>query len=446
MIHLSEMTTEDIELVREKSPTQKALVWRIYTRGSLEQKNGMFQRSRELSPFSQQEYSTREEALADFRKTIKATKSHLKPSSINTFLLLGCGKQKSSTEVEARELYTGSISKARVAYAEKLKLCHRQIRGYGFVSAHYGFLHPTEKVKPYDLRLSDLNEQEKAHWREGFAKQFAVQVFERWGKTINHIEVHAGAEYVEQVTLAIQEYNKRYLTPLTVFVTAPMAGLGIGEQLGWYKKANSITPKHPMSCPEGYLQPLLQATPMLGDALQSRATGELFHVVAIETGDGIPRYLDASLDKANAISAKSFFLEWFVLRPFKPLPMSLRHLYDKQRSDSDSYYQIKEENGLWSVYDPQGKIFPAYDVLPDYGFESESEAKAFLKKVRAVEEAFFSSQRWEKAFISSSVLERGYPLLFSPLGFVKWKNDGTIYSLATFSRKNPRMRILPFSE
>lgn len=136
-------------------------------------------------------------------------------------LLVGCVGKKKASPAAAKDLYDSPLFAMRRAYAEGSG------QPWAVVSAHFRkIILPDTVLDPYDRTLSNLKRDEIDLWQTdaGFA------FYEAFGELARGavVEVHAGRPYVEAMRAALCE---RW----GVTIEAPLAGLGIGEQLAWYK-------------------------------------------------------------------------------------------------------------------------------------------------------------------------------------------------------------------
>lgn len=67
-------------------------------------------------------------------------------------LVVGCGKSKLSSAAKACELYTGSLTRARIEYAKEAAP-----GAWAIASAKHGLVMPDQVVEPYDATLSNLD-------------------------------------------------------------------------------------------------------------------------------------------------------------------------------------------------------------------------------------------------------------------------------------------------
>ena len=116
----------------------------------------------------------------------------------------------------ARELYVSPLFRAARAYAE---------REYGpgrwlILSALHGLVDPDALLDPYDLSLRQLSARE----REAWGNRVAVELTDRFpAGTV--LWFHAGTLYRDAIARVVAHQ-----------VRFPLAGLGIGEQLAWYRR------------------------------------------------------------------------------------------------------------------------------------------------------------------------------------------------------------------
>ena len=130
--------------------------------------------------------------------------------------LVACGRLKADRPLPARELYVSPLFRAARAYAE---------RRYGpdywlILSARHGLVHPDQVLAANDLSLRQLSAAEREAWGD----RVATELTDRFpAGTV--LWFHAGALY------------RAAIAPVVVHqVRAPLAGLGIGQQLAWYRR------------------------------------------------------------------------------------------------------------------------------------------------------------------------------------------------------------------
>jgi hypothetical protein len=141
---------------------------------------------------------------------------------VHHVVIIGCGKAKASSAREARELYTGSLFRARRRFAEATS------SDWFILSARHGLLSPGVVVEPYELRITDLSKFERAELIARAAWSI-VNALPLSGFMVS-VDVHAGADYAEPLYAKLGE-----LVGDWVRVGRGPLGLGIGQQLAWYK-------------------------------------------------------------------------------------------------------------------------------------------------------------------------------------------------------------------
>ena len=134
-------------------------------------------------------------------------------------LLLGCVSEKGPADVAARDLYVSTLFRLRRAYAETLG------SPWFILSARHGLVRPDEVLEPYDVRLSSLPAAGRRAWGDRVFAQLQAAAAPLPGRVF---EFHAGSHYVEAV--------RPHLERLGAVVAWPLKGLGLGEQLHWYKQ------------------------------------------------------------------------------------------------------------------------------------------------------------------------------------------------------------------
>jgi hypothetical protein len=140
--------------------------------------------------------------------------------------VVGCGKAKRATRAPARELYTGCLFRAASAWAA----AHAD--RWLIASAKFGLIDPGAEVEPYDLRLGAGREGRMA-WARACQSALAGYI-NRWGLP-SKVVILAGGDYAGPL-LAWTGLGR------ADFVEVPLAGLGIGERLRWFKKRRTDQP------------------------------------------------------------------------------------------------------------------------------------------------------------------------------------------------------------
>jgi hypothetical protein len=139
---------------------------------------------------------------------------HISPAgghAVTTIGLVACGKGKLERPAAARDLYTGALFRKASAYSGAT------YDQWFILSAKHGLLAPDDWVEPYDLSLRHFSRDERRRWGERVLAEI-----ERRELAPATFFLHAGDRYAEFLA-----------GPL--MARRPLAGLGIGRQLAWYK-------------------------------------------------------------------------------------------------------------------------------------------------------------------------------------------------------------------
>ncbi len=132
-------------------------------------------------------------------------------------ILVACSNTKGTAMAPAEDLYTSQLFRKARAFAE------RESQWF-ILSASYGLLYPGQVIVPYDRVLTDMPKLERLGWADRVAAS---------------LKSHFKPGEVEFVFLAGRAYRKplQYILARDGFaVSAPLDGLGIGQQLGWLKR------------------------------------------------------------------------------------------------------------------------------------------------------------------------------------------------------------------
>lgn len=128
---------------------------------------------------------------------------------------IACTKSKLKGSHQAKDIYIGDLFKKSFAY------CSQKYDKVFILSAKYGLLETNQEISDYELTLNKMGVKEKKSWAENVAKQLA----EKNIAITDELYFHCGSNY------------RKYLMPLLKNNShEPLMGLGIGKQLGWYKK------------------------------------------------------------------------------------------------------------------------------------------------------------------------------------------------------------------
>ncbi|MFA9430755.1 DUF6884 domain-containing protein [Egicoccus sp. AB-alg2] len=133
--------------------------------------------------------------------------------------LVGCVKSKLNRAPSAADLYTSPLFSGRRAAAERH--CDR----WFVLSALHGLVHPDQVLEPYDHTLNDVSVVERRRWSLGVVEALGTEVGDLSRTTF---EVHAGATYTDHGLV-------EGLEAAGAEVELPVRGLGLIEQLAWYR-------------------------------------------------------------------------------------------------------------------------------------------------------------------------------------------------------------------
>lgn len=145
---------------------------------------------------------------------------------MSKIILIGCGRKKLDHGAAAEDIYTGSLFRARVGHAKSTG------HPWWIVSAKFGLLEPGTWIdEPYDLKITDLPFVDQCAWRlcviKDLLDEFPDSTDARaMRKTV--VELHMGADYAEALHDVVLAAG---MCPAW-----PTKGLGIGEQMVWYKE------------------------------------------------------------------------------------------------------------------------------------------------------------------------------------------------------------------
>ena len=157
-------------------------------------------------------------------------------SSTATIALIGCGRRKRSHAAPARELYTGSLFQACRDWAET------HADAYWIASSKHMIVTPDQVIEPYDLSLRDLDADTR-RWR---TRQIQLHFRSRWIDFCRFEKGPSGfivaVDRPRVVLLASRDYlfgfhewRERHPGDSFEFET-PLAGLGIGQQMAWFRQ------------------------------------------------------------------------------------------------------------------------------------------------------------------------------------------------------------------
>lgn len=128
--------------------------------------------------------------------------------------LVSCVSVKKTSKAAAADLYISSWFKKAKAYTVE------RADVWFILSAKYGLVRPDTLVEPYEKTLNAMRKKERLEWADNVMKSILSNT------TIgDHVVLLAGARY--------REFLADKLSQLGYTVEAPLANMGIGEQLSW---------------------------------------------------------------------------------------------------------------------------------------------------------------------------------------------------------------------
>lgn len=184
-------------------------------------------------------------------------------------ILVGCVAKKRLEPVEgypkptmpAKDLYCSPLFEKRRAWAE-LSVREGRAQAWAILSALFKTVHPDQPLPGYDVTMSYWRKDERAIWVhqtingikallcrdaaygstwpdrlaplaarcERREHRYGGGGYVRCSGCLEGvtIEIHAGLDYTEELDVLLERHGAT--------VELPMKGLGIGDQLGWYKR------------------------------------------------------------------------------------------------------------------------------------------------------------------------------------------------------------------
>ena len=131
--------------------------------------------------------------------------------------LVSCVSKKLDHSAVAGDMYLSVWFKYAREYAE------RNFNEWFILSAKHGLLRTDQVISPYNVFIGDLSANERRQWAINTARSVSDIV-----TSDIEISIFAGKKY------------RQYLVPALIFsdfsVTVPLEGLGIGQQLKWFKE------------------------------------------------------------------------------------------------------------------------------------------------------------------------------------------------------------------
>ena len=129
--------------------------------------------------------------------------------------LVACSKTKADQPTIARELYVSPLFRAARTHAEQ------SYDAWLILSAKHGAVRPTTVLAPYDFTLAWLAPAQRHAWAAHVVGQL-IAIFGDLHRCA--FGIHAGLAY------------RGPLCPYLPSWSAPLQGLGIGQQLAWYRR------------------------------------------------------------------------------------------------------------------------------------------------------------------------------------------------------------------
>jgi len=128
--------------------------------------------------------------------------------------LVACVAAKLDRAAEARDLYISPWLRKARAYVE------RAGSPWLILSAKHGLIAPSAIVEPYDATLKDMGASARRLWG---------------GRVLDEL-ARVGATSAPLIVLAGRSYRDPFWSSIGHRASAPMEGMGIGEQLAWLSR------------------------------------------------------------------------------------------------------------------------------------------------------------------------------------------------------------------
>jgi cytoplasmic iron level regulating protein YaaA (DUF328/UPF0246 family) len=126
--------------------------------------------------------------------------------------LIACSAAKLAHPAPAAELYTGQAFKLAMAAAAAVDA------EVLILSALHGAVQAGQVLAPYDRALADMNTQQRKVWAATTSQQLE--------------------RYRDRITVCLAGKHYAAATTRFAFISYPLAGQGIGEQLATLKRSN----------------------------------------------------------------------------------------------------------------------------------------------------------------------------------------------------------------
>ena len=142
--------------------------------------------------------------------------------SVEKIGFVSCVKGKAPSPRPAEILYTSDLFQKARTYVNR---CYNR---WFILSAKLHLVEPSTVIEPYDETLLQKNAGQRRQWAKTVYEQIRQQLPEPRGCILYF---HAGEYYRKYLMSQLQQDGYR--------CEVPLRGLGIGQQLGWYKLHNS---------------------------------------------------------------------------------------------------------------------------------------------------------------------------------------------------------------
>lgn len=145
------------------------------------------------------------------------------PAARRRFIgLVGCGKKKTTHPAEARKLYTGGLTRMSIEWMD------RNCETFFVLSAKYHLVPSDARIKPYELKISDLDEDDRVAWGQLVASQLKRRVgFDK------PFIIMAGNDYIQALNAGLAE------THATIFDPCPKMKMGL--RMNWIRTHPVLT-------------------------------------------------------------------------------------------------------------------------------------------------------------------------------------------------------------
>jgi hypothetical protein len=137
---------------------------------------------------------------------------------MKTWVLISCVSRKLGRKATAEELYISPLFRLSLNYARELSP-----DGIFILSAKHGLLPLQAEIEPYNETLHKMPKAQVKEWAD---------------RVFSQLQVITDVEKDRFIFLAGSRYRKHLVKRLPLS-EIPLAGLGIGKQLQWLKRATA---------------------------------------------------------------------------------------------------------------------------------------------------------------------------------------------------------------